>query len=206
MKPRCVGAIALGLTGNAQGGVKSFSLYSGRVIDCQQNDYDLLPLPADAIVCVEWMTRCSPIGLLFANRNNILDDEDSDDENNDPTYVPSDHSDNDSLSSNSTTNDESDIDTIITGVDDDDDDDNKDNDDNSDNDTVEEGLPPRNEDNNNNDNKDWHDNNINNITNTPQTRSGRPIRKNQDTDRYEYQHLHIRRLQYRTNNNGQWIW
>ena len=188
MKPRCVGAIALGPTGNAQGGVRFFSLSSGRVVDRRQNDYDLLPLPADAIVRVEKMARRSPIGLLFGNRNNILE-EDSDDEQTDPTYEPSDHSDDDSSSSTSTTNDNSDTDSIITGVNNENDDD-EDNDDDSDHNNDEEDPPPRNENNDNNDNEDRNVNNTDNNNNT-RTRSGRPIRKNQDTDRYEYQHLHV---------------
>ena len=132
------------------------------------------------------MARRSPVGLLFGNRNNILE-EDSDDEHNDPTYQPSDHSDNDSLSSTSTNNDNSDTDSIITGVTDENDD-NEDNDDNPDTNTDEAVQPPRNEDNDDNDNEDR---NANNTDNNTRTRSGRPIRKNQDTDRYEYEHLHV---------------
>ena len=78
MKSRTVGAIALGPTGNAQGGVNFFSLYLGRVLDRRIEDYDLLPMPANAIVRVEKMARRSPTGLLFGNRNNILDPDDAD--------------------------------------------------------------------------------------------------------------------------------
>ena len=53
MEPRCVGAIALGPNGNAQGGVNFFSLYSGQLFDRRRNNYNLLPMPAEAITRVE---------------------------------------------------------------------------------------------------------------------------------------------------------
>jgi hypothetical protein len=48
-KERTVGAIALGPSGNLQGGVKIFSLDSGEILNRAKQDYNLLPMPADVI-------------------------------------------------------------------------------------------------------------------------------------------------------------
>jgi hypothetical protein len=55
MKEHTVGAIALGLTGNLQGGVSFFSIHTGRVLDRGKKDYQLLKMPQDVIRCVEQM-------------------------------------------------------------------------------------------------------------------------------------------------------
>ena len=142
MKSRTIGAIALGPTGNAQGGVNFFSLLSGRVLDRRIEDYDLLPMPADAIVRVEKMARRSPTGLLFADRNNIQDpDEDDDDDDVDPTYQPSDQSVSSSSTNSNVTN--------ITGV----------NAEENDSDNNNNEDDPRNEENDNNNHEDNEDNN-----------------------------------------------
>eukprot|EP00957_Ditylum_brightwellii_P195658 14907837-Ditylum_brightwellii.AAC.1 len=47
MAPRTVGAIALRLTGNVQGGYSFFSLSSGRRID--RKKWTVLPMPDDTI-------------------------------------------------------------------------------------------------------------------------------------------------------------
>ena len=89
MKPQTIGAIALGPSGNAQGGVKFLSLLSGQVIYPHVNDYKLLPMPADAIIRVERLARRSPIGLIFGDcLNNIIPDDPANDVENDPDYDP----------------------------------------------------------------------------------------------------------------------
>ena len=205
MKKRAVGAIALGPTGNAQGGVNFFSLYSGRVLNRRMVDYDFLPMPADAIVRVEKMARRSPSGLIFGNRNNILDPDDDDDSPNDPTYTPSDLS---VSSSSSESND-----TKITGVNDEDsnsnnnnnneddprnkDNDNNNHEDNDNNNDTEDNANNNTKNNPNNNNPSEHndtntveDNDNNN--NATRTRSGRQVRRNKrDANIYEYNHFHV---------------
>ena len=97
MKPRCVGAIALGPNRNAQGGVNFFSLYSGQLFDRRRNNYNLLPMPAEAITRVEKMAWRSPVGLVFGDRTNVIDNDDDEDDN--ESYVPGEESDDDGSSS-----------------------------------------------------------------------------------------------------------
>jgi hypothetical protein len=70
-----VGAIALGPTGNLQGGVSFFSIHTGRILDRGKKDYQLLKMPQDIIRHVEQMARKSDLGLSFGDRynNNITD-------------------------------------------------------------------------------------------------------------------------------------
>ena len=96
MTERTVGAIALGPSGNLQGGVRFFSLTSGEVIVRSRKDYDLLPMPNEAIDRVYHMGRRSRDGITFGDRNNTALDDDDDDEI-DEDYNPEDdkHQDSD---------------------------------------------------------------------------------------------------------------
>ena len=105
MKPWCVGVI--GPNKNSQDGVNSFNLYSGQVIDCYSNNYDILPMPAEAITLVHKMAQWSPIGLVFGDQTNVID-------NNDDDLRTREESDNEGSSSD---NDDNDKDaTNITGI------------------------------------------------------------------------------------------
>jgi hypothetical protein len=78
MKERTVGAIALGPTGNLQGGVSFFSIHTGRVLDRGKKDYQLLKMPQDVIHRVKQMARQSELGLTFGDRyNNTITDIDA---------------------------------------------------------------------------------------------------------------------------------
>ena len=57
MKPRTIGAIALGPSGNLQGGVQFFSLNTGEIINRHKYDYTLLPMPEEVIKGVNGMAR-----------------------------------------------------------------------------------------------------------------------------------------------------
>ena len=70
-KSRTVGAIALGPTGNLQGGVRFFSLVSGKILQRAKKDYTLLKMPEDAIRRLLTMGNNSVAGLLFGDRHNI---------------------------------------------------------------------------------------------------------------------------------------
>ena len=74
MQERTVRAIALGPSGNLQGGVLFFSLDTGRVLNRAKTDYKLLPMPADVIKRVNQMARKSRMGLLYADRHNMCVD------------------------------------------------------------------------------------------------------------------------------------
>jgi hypothetical protein len=67
MKERTVGAIALGPTGNLQGGVRFFNIHTGRILDRGKKDYQLLKMSQDAIRCVERMAPQSKLGLSFGD-------------------------------------------------------------------------------------------------------------------------------------------
>jgi hypothetical protein len=69
-KERTVGAIALGPTGNLQGGVSFFSIHTGRILDRGKKDYQLLKMPQDVIRRVDQMARKSDLGLSFGDRYN----------------------------------------------------------------------------------------------------------------------------------------
>eukprot|EP00536_Pseudo-nitzschia_multiseries_P017800 jgi/Psemu1/52590/gm1.52590_g len=90
MTERTIGAIALGPTGSLQqGGVRFYSLLTGEYLDRHKKDYKLLPIPLDAIKCIERLARQSCTGLTFSDRNNTVygtDDDDNDD--NDDNFLP----------------------------------------------------------------------------------------------------------------------
>jgi hypothetical protein len=74
MKRQTVGAIALGPTGNLQGGVRFCSLVTGRILQRDRNSYTPLQMPKDAIRRMKTLAKKSVSGLLFADRNNISTD------------------------------------------------------------------------------------------------------------------------------------
>jgi hypothetical protein len=76
MKRRTVGAIALGPTGNLQGGVRFFSLTTGRILQRDKNSYTPLKMPEDAIRRMNSITKKSVLGLVFGDRNNLNDNDD----------------------------------------------------------------------------------------------------------------------------------
>jgi hypothetical protein len=82
MTPRTIGALALWPTGNVQGTWYFMSLSTGRVL--KQNHATQLPMPHEVIDTVHRMARRQKANprLVFADRNNLLDDsnDDSDDE------------------------------------------------------------------------------------------------------------------------------
>jgi hypothetical protein len=86
-KERTVGAIALGPSGNLQGGIKKFSLDSGEILNRAKQDYNLLPMPADVIKRVNRMARKSRSGLTFGDRHNA-DDPDDESDDDDSDYTP----------------------------------------------------------------------------------------------------------------------
>jgi hypothetical protein len=70
MKSRTVGAIALGPNGNLQGGIRLFSLVTGKILNRSRKDYTILKMPEDAIRRINTMTKNSMKGLIFGDRNN----------------------------------------------------------------------------------------------------------------------------------------
>jgi hypothetical protein len=70
MKSRTVGAIALGPNGNLQGGVRFYSLVTGKILNRSRHDYTPLKMPEDAILRIKTMTKNSVKGLIFGDRNN----------------------------------------------------------------------------------------------------------------------------------------
>eukprot|EP00536_Pseudo-nitzschia_multiseries_P010625 jgi/Psemu1/203784/e_gw1.332.17.1 len=89
MNSRTVGAIALGPSGNLQGGVRLYSLLTGRYLDRAKADYNILPMPAEAITRVHRLSRRSRPGLIFGDRHDNAPTTDSDDDSiDDDDYVP----------------------------------------------------------------------------------------------------------------------
>jgi hypothetical protein len=70
MKSRTVGAIALGPNGNLQGGVRFYSLITGKILNRSCHDYTPLKMPEDVIRRIKTMTKNSVKGLIFGDRNN----------------------------------------------------------------------------------------------------------------------------------------
>jgi hypothetical protein len=68
MKERTVGVIAVGPTGNLQGGVSFFSIHTGCILDRGKKDYQLLNIPQDVVQRVEEMARKLDLGLMFGDR------------------------------------------------------------------------------------------------------------------------------------------
>jgi hypothetical protein len=78
MKSRTVGAIALGPTGNLQGGIRCYSLVTGRILQRDKNSFAPLKLPEDAIRRMNTLAKKAVSGLQFGDRNNITVDLDND--------------------------------------------------------------------------------------------------------------------------------
>jgi hypothetical protein len=70
MKRRTVGAIALGPTGNLQGGIRFYSLITGRILQRDKNSYTPMKMPEDAIRRINALTKKSVKGIRFGDRNN----------------------------------------------------------------------------------------------------------------------------------------
>jgi hypothetical protein len=93
MTPHTIGALALWPMGNVQGTWYFMSLSTGRVL--KRNHATQLPMPHEVIDTVHRMARrqkANP-GLVFADRNNVLDN--SDDDSDDESYEDSDSDDDD---------------------------------------------------------------------------------------------------------------
>jgi hypothetical protein len=99
MIPWTTGDIVLGPSGNAQGGHSFFSLTSGKQL--LQNQWTVLPMPANIINRLHKMSRRSPNlpALEFANRAGVsIDDDDNDseyDEDDDDNDIEYDEDDDD---------------------------------------------------------------------------------------------------------------
>jgi hypothetical protein len=124
MAPRTIGALATRPTGNAQGSYYFFSLSTGRIVN--RTHATPLPMPEDVIDRVHAIARRqkSNPGLIFADRNQVVDplNDDGDDED-DSSYQPNDSEDDDDLDE-----EDSDDDSSYHPDDDDDDDDDDDGD------------------------------------------------------------------------------
>ena len=120
LHPHTIGALALGPTGNVQGGYFFLSLTTGKVINCMS--WTRIPMPKEVIDHVERMACQEPVGttLLLEDQdhNEIIDLDHADDD--DSAYEPNDNDENDDDDDN---NDDSD----------DDNDDNEDDDDDNNN-------------------------------------------------------------------------
>ena len=139
-EPRTVGAIALGPSGNLQGGYKFMSLNTGQVLD--RTSFKELPMPADVIKCVNdlGLKDKQKAELTFADRNgNILPEiagVDDDDDAVDSDYEPETDSDTDDDTSDNYDDSDDDISessTESSGAEDDSEDNGDDDDDNGDN-------------------------------------------------------------------------
>ena len=78
MKSRTVGSIALGPTGNLQGGIRCYSLVTGRILQRDKNSYTPLKMPEDAIRRMKTLAKKSVSGLQFGDRNDVATDIDND--------------------------------------------------------------------------------------------------------------------------------
>ena len=72
MKNRTVGALALGPSGNLQGGVRCFSLHRGKVLHRFMKDITLLKMPHDVLGRLKYINskEKSIKGLIFSDRHN----------------------------------------------------------------------------------------------------------------------------------------
>ena len=92
MKRRTVGAIALGPTGNLQGGIRFYSLVTGKILQRDKHSYTPLKMPEDVIRRIKSLTKTGIKGLQFGDRNNIIDNDLED--GTDITGVSNDNDDN----------------------------------------------------------------------------------------------------------------
>ena len=79
MKDRTVGAIALGPSGNLQGGIRCYSLLTGKVLHRTYKDITQMKMPIDAIRRLQYRARKqkSVHGLEFADRHGNVDTDNS---------------------------------------------------------------------------------------------------------------------------------
>ena len=72
MELRTVGALALGPTGNTQGGVRCYSLRTGKILNRMMKDVTIAKMPEEALGRLKYITKeeKSVKGLTFGNRNN----------------------------------------------------------------------------------------------------------------------------------------
>jgi hypothetical protein len=144
MRPRTIGAICRGPSGNEQGGHYFMSLATGRRLIC--NRWTELPMPQDAIDRVGQMGRRQqmPKTLTFADRFGFEfpDAKDDVDDDHDSDYEPEDDdaSDDESTLSLNPSTDSSDDDSSDTADEDDDDNDDDDSDDDDDDDNDDDNI------------------------------------------------------------------
>lgn len=83
MTEQTIGGTALGPSGKLQGGVKFFSLMSGKVVHRQKNDYKILPILEDTItrMRIEWLEEQDQ-DYFFVDRQNVEDDDEQDEDYN----------------------------------------------------------------------------------------------------------------------------
>ena len=83
MSPRTVGSLAMCPTGNSQGKYYYFSLSTGRIIN--RTNATSLPMPDDVIDRVQKILRRQKAnrGLIYADRNQLVNTNDNDDESDD---------------------------------------------------------------------------------------------------------------------------
>ena len=79
MELRTVGALALGPTGNTQGGVRCYSLRTGNILNRMMKDIIIAKMPEEALGRLKYITKKekSVKGLTFGCRNNDDDDDDT---------------------------------------------------------------------------------------------------------------------------------
>ena len=72
MKNCTVGALALGPSGNLQGGIRCYSLLLGRVLHRFMKDITLLKMPHEVLGRIKYITskEKSTKGLIFGDRHN----------------------------------------------------------------------------------------------------------------------------------------
>ena len=68
--PRCVDAIALGPNGNLQGGIRCFSLGTGKTLQRQWQDVAVYKIPVSVISCINhvYKRQKTATGLKFGDR------------------------------------------------------------------------------------------------------------------------------------------
>ena len=73
MRERTTSCLALGPSGNLQGGVRCYSLSTGKVLHRAMRDITIMKMPVDAVRRLRYRTRKekSVPGLVFGDRNNI---------------------------------------------------------------------------------------------------------------------------------------
>ena len=76
MKQRMIDAIALGPNGNSQGGIRCYSLESGKILQRGWKDAEVCKMPQSAISRLNYISKLqkSVKGLKFGDRQNQLSD------------------------------------------------------------------------------------------------------------------------------------